>query len=106
PRPPPPPPPLSPTPSLPDPLPIFLGDQPVPYAKHVDTADVAAGPVLDPGIHPTHDAAVAGGEYLLGVEMGVRRARKQLLPGGPRSEEHRSELQSRGHLVCRLLLEK
>src|SRR5690625_5864162 len=24
----------------------------------------------------------------------------------PRSEEHTSELQSRGHLVCRLLLEK
>src|SRR5207253_9323977 len=30
-------------------------------------------------------------------------ARKQL---APRSEEHTSELQSRGHLVCRLLLEK
>src|SRR5215510_3647915 len=31
-----------------------------------------------------------------------------LLPGGPqgRSEEHTSELQSRGQLVCRLLLEK
>src|SRR5437870_10125246 len=30
------------------------------------------------------------------------------LPGrvGRRSEEHTSELQSRGHLVCRLLLEK
>src|SRR5690625_6906211 len=26
--------------------------------------------------------------------------------GFPRSEEHTSELQSRGHLVCRLLLEK
>src|SRR6266498_4570442 len=26
--------------------------------------------------------------------------------GGPRSEEHTSELQSRPHLVCRLLLEK
>src|SRR5690625_7713387 len=25
---------------------------------------------------------------------------------GPRSEEHTSELQSRGHIVCRLLLEK
>src|SRR5207253_10841605 len=29
-----------------------------------------------------------------------------LKPGGGRSEEHTSELQSRGHLVCRLLLEK
>src|SRR5439155_16951873 len=27
-------------------------------------------------------------------------------PWYPRSEEHTSELQSRGHLVCRLLLEK
>src|SRR2546429_7084667 len=27
-------------------------------------------------------------------------------PSGPRSEEHTSELQSRLHLVCRLLLEK
>src|SRR5690625_4125496 len=27
-------------------------------------------------------------------------------PGQRRSEEHTSELQSRGHLVCRLLLEK
>src|SRR2546422_1565465 len=27
-------------------------------------------------------------------------------PGGARSEEHTSELQSRLHLVCRLLLEK
>src|SRR5690625_5571136 len=27
-------------------------------------------------------------------------------PAGRRSEEHTSELQSRGHLVCRLLLEK
>src|SRR5439155_25153751 len=27
-------------------------------------------------------------------------------PTGMRSEEHTSELQSRGHLVCRLLLEK
>src|SRR5207253_10290136 len=28
------------------------------------------------------------------------------LTDAPRSEEHTSELQSRGHLVCRLLLEK
>src|SRR5207253_10843269 len=30
----------------------------------------------------------------------------QQLAGESRSEEHTSELQSRGHLVCRLLLEK
>src|SRR5437870_10885364 len=31
---------------------------------------------------------------------------RKLFPGSQRSEEHTSELQSRGHLVCRLLLEK
>src|SRR5690625_6634530 len=31
---------------------------------------------------------------------------RQTSVGGERSEEHTSELQSRGHLVCRLLLEK
>src|SRR5439155_20434907 len=37
----------------------------------------------------------------------VRRARGRGLYGYvDRSEEHTSELQSRGHLVCRLLLEK
>src|SRR5215813_15192284 len=35
----------------------------------------------------------------------VRRPGLHLHPGG-RSEEHTSELQSRPHLVCRLLLEK
>src|SRR2546422_2481553 len=33
-------------------------------------------------------------------------ARRQDPEDGPRSEEHTSELQSRLHLVCRLLLEK
>src|SRR5215208_2129309 len=31
---------------------------------------------------------------------------RRLLASTPRSEEHTSELQSRGHIVCRLLLEK
>src|SRR6266508_6374581 len=35
---------------------------------------------------------------------GTGRSPVQRVP--PRSEEHTSELQSRGHLVCRLLLEK
>src|SRR6266508_3991713 len=37
---------------------------------------------------------------LVRVGVGVRRCERM------RSEEHTSELQSRGHLVCRLLLEK
>src|SRR5437870_7919245 len=48
--------------------------------------------------------------YLSAIANAVRAFRQQqhvfviLLP--ERSEEHTSELQSRGHLVCRLLLEK
>src|SRR2546429_5792657 len=34
------------------------------------------------------------------------QAARNMLPGRTRSEEHTSELQSRLHLVCRLLLEK
>src|SRR5437660_8056133 len=44
---------------------------------------------------------------LEGAHAAVRREHEYtdvLLPA--RSEEHTSELQSRGHLVCRLLLEK
>src|SRR5439155_18476884 len=40
---------------------------------------------------------------------GIQEFRRRLRSPderGPRSEEHTSELQSRGHLVCRLLLEK
>src|SRR5207253_6696990 len=44
-----------------------------------------------------------------GDGSSLRKARKfgpQFRNDFPRSEEHTSELQSRGHLVCRLLLEK
>src|SRR3712207_7414674 len=40
-------------------------------------------------------------KLLLGIDA---KPRKRV--GGPRSEEHTSELQSRQYLVCRLLLEK
>src|SRR5207253_3771629 len=36
----------------------------------------------------------------------LRRKQARVLAHVARSEEHTSELQSRGHLVCRLLLEK
>src|SRR5215510_710905 len=42
--------------------------------------------------------------YLHGVAAGLREAGISRVK--TRSEEHTSELQSRGHLVCRLLLEK
>src|SRR2546422_1315469 len=42
----------------------------------------------------------------LEVERVKNRPRSELRAGQRRSEEHTSELQSRLHLVCRLLLEK
>src|SRR5436305_5249158 len=41
-------------------------------------------------------------------DMAAVNTGRQIVPGadGTRSEEHTSELQSRPHLVCRLLLEK
>src|SRR5690625_5749961 len=39
-------------------------------------------------------------------QLRYTRNRYMLEDRGTRSEEHTSELQSRGHLVCRLLLEK
>src|SRR5690625_6583523 len=41
-----------------------------------------------------------------GLRASRRRKPHPLLRRRGRSEEHTSELQSRGHLVCRLLLEK
>src|SRR5207253_9840995 len=52
----------------------------------------------DFAVHPDRRAARRDSE----VRVDVRVAGH----AGLRSEEHTSELQSRGHLVCRLLLEK
>src|SRR5437660_2409029 len=62
-------------------------------------------------VHGQPDADLDGP----GLQVGEEHSRSTLIPtvsGGTisaaemRSEEHTSELQSRGHLVCRLLLEK
>src|SRR5690625_6787424 len=52
----------------------------------------------------TLDQAAHGLDDILARERGYHRDRAR--PDRARSEEHTSELQSRGHLVCRLLLEK
>src|SRR5690554_7401989 len=52
--------------------------------------------VIDAGSCITYDFLTDGSIYLGGA----------ISPGIMRSEEHTSELQSRPHLVCRLLLEK
>src|SRR5690625_6028379 len=46
---------------------------------------------------------ITGKPNVLGGSLGRETATAK---GVTRSEEHTSELQSRGHLVCRLLLEK
>src|SRR5437870_9703371 len=55
-------------------------------------------------------AAYATGLAAVAVQSGTGAGPWRLVPAlvvaGLRSEEHTSELQSRGHLVCRLLLEK
>src|ERR1035441_5981358 len=51
-------------------------------------------------------AAVRGASGLRGMPpLYPARVMAAFTPGGPRSEEHTSELQSLRHLVCRLLLE-
>src|SRR5690625_6704587 len=68
--------------------------------------------------HPRLAGGVVAGEVTVGqrvqgwfgvIVIQIRHEvvqREQPLPCGKRSEEHTSELQSRGHLGCRLLLEK
>src|SRR3989442_15000094 len=45
-------------------------------------------------------------QHLVGRRVQRALAVLQVVEGADRSEEHTSELQSRPHLVCRLLLEK
>src|SRR5687768_18224573 len=71
-----------------------------PYTTLFRSGGAAARPL------PAHHRARAGRP---GLRLDVSRHRALERPGGHpdhRSEEHTSELQSRLHLVCRLLLEK
>src|SRR2546422_7033040 len=65
---------------------------------------LAAEPIADRVLHD----AVKQKWQLLGraVPVLLREAQHRVLDDVERSEEHTSELQSRLHLVCRLLLEK
>src|SRR6266702_3647347 len=73
---------------------------------------MACGPVGGPGGIPMICGSVGGPEIPAGMPtaFGPVGGSGGMPPGcGPvagRSEEHTSELQSRGQLVCRLLLEK
>src|SRR5215510_9217957 len=58
--------------------------------------------VNGPGVNSSGDSGTST-SLLGGASVGMLGDHA---PQSPRSEEHTSELQSRGHLVCRLLLEK
>src|SRR5690625_3486280 len=83
-------------------------------ARHsmIDIAVKAKGDRHIDDHHTVEDVGIVLGAALLealGEKRGIRRYGSCLLPMDDaliRSEEHTSELQSRGHLVCRLLLEK
>src|SRR5690625_5384823 len=73
----------------------------------------AAGPALSRVFTPTNPtprtlySACAASSAGASTRHGGHAAYQTLTTNGaPRSEEHTSELQSRGHLVCRLLLDK
>src|SRR5439155_2842078 len=89
--------------SLHDALPIF------PHGlSHVVTSATAYTPARESAssrnrIEPSRHL---GGAQRNRLRYTAVRRRELALPGSDRSEEHTSELQSRGHLVCRLLLEK
>src|SRR5687768_18621457 len=57
-------------------------------------------------VHGDADVRLNGGVGLGGVAVGVGGDAERAGELEVRSEEHTSELQSRLHLVCRLLLEK
>src|SRR2546429_3205369 len=61
----------------------------------------------DPGIHyEAQGGPVRGSGIVVGNGLAQSLRRIRVAEALERSEEHTSELQSRLHLVCRLLLEK
>src|SRR5439155_22314059 len=91
--------------------PLSLHDA-LPISAVAGAAHAADRDALPAGLRRGH-----GVQRLLGQHAASGARERQRLPGAlsalrldrpadHRSEEHTSELQSRGHLVCRLLLEK
>src|SRR5690625_2932324 len=75
----------------------LLGEVLVDIGYNVDVKQVETGPMW---------ASVADGSADFTASAWLPDSQKEYRSEERRSEEHTSELQSRGHLVCRLLLEK
>src|SRR3989449_8265192 len=75
-----------------------------PYTTLFRSIAAAAGGALDP--FPLRPPALARGAAVYTEQCVQCHGATGLGDGPKRSEEHTSELQSRLHLVCRLLLEK
>src|SRR5690625_6913974 len=88
---------------------------PLDIEVHLVQGGHGAGPLpvgAPDGARGDRGGLIGGRGRMIGVELGAHHnpsgtenGTPSILPVG-RSEEHTSELQSRGHLVCRLLLEK
>src|SRR5690625_5475352 len=75
------------------------------YARRVDSSEgVYVVPAFVGLGAPYWDSEVRGS--IFGLTRGTTKEHLIRATLESRSEEHTSELQSRGHLVCRLLLEK
>src|SRR5207253_10657254 len=71
-------------------------------------AGTAPGASCGGGLHSPPTRRLTAGGPAPGSALGAPAPAGRVVPrrSTVRSEEHTSELQSRGHLVCRLLLEK
>src|SRR5256884_934801 len=69
-------------------------------------ADSLAHRLIEPGRPAYAEVLQEFGQAVLAPDLRVDRAKLSAIVFADRSEEHTSELQSRLHLVCRLLLEK
>src|SRR5690554_7659721 len=87
---------------------VTIGDELL-IGQVIDTNSVFIGSMLEEiGCSVVEKTSVSDTETAIFETMSRYQNQVDLviLTGGLRSEEHTSELQSRPHLVCRLLLEK
>src|SRR2546429_738270 len=70
-----------------------------------DALPISGQPPLQPSSLRFHSSR-SGAARLAGGRASIRSSPRRFTSARRRSEEHTSELQSRLHLVCRLLLEK